>query len=355
MEEKKKSHEIDVVALSLFVLKDWKRLCIFGFVGGLFGIFIAFNIPKTYTATVILAPEMSAGGTGMADNLAEMASNFGIDLGSKSSMDAIYPEIYPDIYNSTDFVHQLFDVKVRLIDDNSTRTYLDHIMHECKLPFWDYPRIWLAEMLKKPDPMPKNGGKGFVDPFRIPRRDAEICEGISKTITCLIDKKTSVITISFTDQDPMVAAIMVDTLQCRLQAYITEYRTHKARIDYNYYDKMVRETEKEYQKAENAYAGYSDSHLDAVLSSVSTREQTLEQNMSNAYTSYAAMIKMRDQAKAKIQECTPAFTIIQSAKTPFKPSSRPRIVTALLFAILGGIIGSIKQLRLYSMVKEKSN
>lgn len=40
-------------------------------------------------------------------------------------------------------------------------------------------------------------------------------------------QKTSVISISVMDQDPMVAAILADTLQSRLQQYITEYRTKK--------------------------------------------------------------------------------------------------------------------------------
>ena len=335
-------HEIDVIALALLVLRDWKRLLLFTGIGGVVGVIVALNTPRAYTATVVLAPEVSAGGTGMASSLADMASNFGIDLGKKSSMDAIYPEIYPDVFVSSDFTHQLFDVKVRLIDDNNTRTYLDHLMKDIKFPFWDYPSIWLENKMAKPDVVAKGGEKGFVDSYRISTFDAKLCESLGKNITCTVDKKTSEITISFTDQDPMVAAIMVDTLQTRLQNYITEYRTKKARNDYAFYDKLANEAWEKFTKAQNEFSAYCDSHKNPVLASVSTKQQTLENKMSEAYSAYASMKQMREQAKAKIQERTPAFTIIQSPMMQHKPSSRPRSVTVLLFAFLFGFVYSVR-------------
>lgn len=348
MEEIKKSNEIDIIALAITVLKEWKTLLKFTGVSVILGIIVALNTPKTYTSQVILAPELSSGGLGMSSNLADMASSFGIDLGSKSSMDAIYPEIYPDIFASTDFIHSLFDVKVRLQDDNTERTFIHHIKKETKFPFWDYPKMWLANALKKPEPMIKGTALGKVDPFRMSKDDAKLCENIGKSITCSIDKKTSEITITMTDQDPMVAAIMVDTLQRRLQAYITDYRTKKARADFEYYDKMTKEAEKKYNIQESSYSGYSDSHRKALLKSVNVKEQSLHDKMSSAHDIYSTMSKMREQSLAKIQERTPAFTMIQSAKMPHKPSSRPRAVTVLLFIVLGVILDCI-----YIMYKDK--
>ena len=341
MEGNKKNNEIDVVALATTVLKEWKTLLKFIGVSGVVGAIVAFCTPKTYTAEVILAPEMSSGGLGMSSNLSDMASSFGIDLGSKSAVDAIYPEIYPDIFASSDFVRKLFDVKVRLVDDNAERTYIHHLKKEVVIPFWQYPKVWLALALKKSEPQVKGAKVGEIDPFRVSKEDAKTCENISNSITCLIDKKTSEITISFTDQDPMVAAIMVDTLQRRLQAYITDYRTKKARADYEYYDKMMKEAETKYLSKQSSYSGYSDSHRKSMLKSVDTQEQSLRDKMTSAHDVYSTMSKMREQAMAKIQERTPAFTIIQSAKMPHKPSSQSKIATLLMFIILGFVLDSI--------------
>lgn len=343
MEEKKtySGKEIDVIDLAVTVLKGWKRLMVFGFAGAVIGVVIALCTPKTYTATVVLAPEISAGGVGMGGSLADMAASFGLDLGKTSSMDAIYPEIYPDIFSSSDFTHKLFDVEVRLVDNNTPVAYLTHIKRDTKKPFWKYPMIWLNKLMTKPEVVATGGKKGFVDDYRISRYDAKMCEMLSENITCVIDKKTSEITISFTDQDPMVAAVMVDTLQKRLQSYILDYRTHKARIDFDYYTRMCDNAQKEFERTQRAYGAFADSHKDALLRTISAKQNTLEQEMNNAYESYVVMMKMREQAQAKIQECTPAFTILQSSKLPHKPSSRPRLLTVMLFTVLGCMVDAL--------------
>ena len=320
MEEKKKRREIDVLGLALKVLKEWKTLLTFLFVAGILGLIVTFSTPREYTSEVILAPELSSGGLGMTDNLAALASSFGFDMTTKSNMDAIYPELYPDVFASTDFLLQLFDVPVRLKDDMLSRTYLQHITKDTKVPFWRYPSIWLTELLKKPET--PGTGKGEKDPYRLSQIDSDICKGIGGSILCLIDKKTSEITIRFTDQDPMVAAIMVDTLQRRLQNYITEYRTKKARTDFEYYKEMTAESKRAYEKAQRDYASFADGNQGLLLQSYKGKAEQLENEVQLQYNIYNQMAAQMKAAEAKIQERTPAFTIIQNAYMPVKPSNR---------------------------------
>ena len=231
-----KTREIDVVAVFKVLLKQWRYLARFAAVGAVVGVIVALCTPKSFTASVTLAPEMNSGGIGLSGNLADMASSFGIDIGGKSSMDAIYPELYPDIFATTDFLLSLYDVPVRLKEDDTVRKYIDHFKKDLKIPFWNYPKIWIAQMLT-----PKEGNNrknGARDPFRLSKEDDQIIEGMRNSIICTVDKKTSVININVIDQDPLVAAIMADTLQRRLQLYITEYRTKKARNDYDFYKKL---------------------------------------------------------------------------------------------------------------------
>lgn len=339
MEEKKISHEIDVLALAGKVLKEWRQLLKFVGIAAIIGVIVALSTPKIYKAEVMLAPELTSGGLGLTDNLADMASNFGIDIGKKSSMDAIYPELYPDIFASTDFIMKLFDIPVRLKDDNNTRTYLTHITQEQKMPFWVYPRVWIANMLTKKEPT--SGTKGESDQFRISKQDDEICGAIRDAILCTIDKKTSVITITVTDQDPLVAAIVADTLQSRLQAYITNYRTKKARNDYQYYHRMTQEAKAQYQKAQQLYASYSDANMDVQLETFKAKTDQLENEMQLKYNMYTHMAAQLQQAQARVQERTPAFTIIQKPIMPYKASSTPRSMIVLMFMILGAILDAV--------------
>ena len=208
MEEKRNIKEIDIVKIAKIVLRRWQLLMRFAIVGAIIGVIIAFSIPKTYCSSVLLAPEFSSGTASLSSSLSELASSFGVNIGNtNSSMDAIYPDLYPDIFESTEFIESLYDVPVRLQKDDRIRTYIDHLTKDVRMAWWDYPKSWLSELLKKPEPLITKGNNGG-NPYAMNRTQWEVYEAVSLSITCLVDKKTSVITISVCDQDPMVAAIM---------------------------------------------------------------------------------------------------------------------------------------------------
>jgi hypothetical protein len=278
-----------------------------------------------------LAPEISSGGLGLSGNLSDMASSFGLDLGSKSSYDAIYPEIYPDVFASTDFIMSLFHVSIRQKKNPKTKTYLEHLMRDGKIPFWDYPKIWITRLFKNT----VDNDIPVKDPFVLSKNEYELCNMVRGFINCQVDKKTSVITVTIIDQDPLTAAIMADTLQHRLQEYITSYKTQKARNDFEYYKKLYIESKAEYIKAQQLYASYVDANQDVVLESFKAKQEELENEMQLKYNIYTQMSSQLQAARAKIQERTPAFTIIERATMPYKASSTPRSLLLLLFLLLG--------------------
>ena len=341
-----KTREIDVVAVFKVLLKQWRYLARFAAVGAVVGVIVALCTPKSFTASVTLAPEMNSGGIGLSGNLADMASSFGIDIGGKSSVDAIYPELYPDIFATTDFLLSLYDVPVRLKEDDTVRKYIDHFKKDLKIPFWNYPKIWIAQMLT---PKEGNSGKnGARDPFRLSKEDDQIIEGMRNSIICTVDKKTSVININVIDQDPLVAAIMADTLQRRLQLYITEYRTKKARNDYDFYKKLSQQLRHDYERSREIYTSYADANQGVQLQSLQVKIEELENNMQLKYDNYKNSLELMRQAHAKIQERTPAFVILERPLMPHKASSAPRALIVLLWIFLFVVVGAAKV-----MYKEK--
>lgn len=331
-----KSKEIDILAIVIQSLKKFKTLSIIVGSFTIIGIIVAFCTPKSYTATVVLAPEMSGGSLNINNDLADMASNFGIDINSASKgMDAIYPEIYPEIFASNDFAYKLFNIKIRTSKD-SIRTYKEHLLKDTKVPFWQKATLYITNLLKK-----EEQGKGKItqsDSYKLSKNDYGLCEGITKSISCTIDKKTSVITISFIDQDPLTAAIVADTLQKRLQNYITMYRTKKARLDYQYYTKLYKEALKKYNKAQKTYASFCDANQDVALQSFISKRDELENDMQISFNTMSQLRTQVETCSAKIQERTPAFTIISKPEMPYKASSRPRAYTVIIFMLLGYII-----------------
>src|SRR5574344_964623 len=333
----KKSKEIDIIGLTLKVFKEWKLMCYIVGSFAIIGIIVALNTAREYTTNVILAPEIS-GSSNLPESLSDIASMVGMDLGSKGgSVDAIYPEIYPDVFASSDFIVKLFDVKVKQENDNTSKTYFDHLTKDVHIPFWCYPGIWIGKLFTKTT----NTNKMKIDPFRLTKVQDNVCKAIRGNISCVIDKKTNVITISVKDFDKMVSATMADTLQKRLQQYITLYRTKKARNDLAYAQTLYREAKSQYIKSQELYASYSDANQDLVLQSFKSKQEELENEMQLKYNIYNQSVQQLQLAKAKVQERTPAFTIIQGATVSLRPSGTPRTFIVILYSLIGFLFGSV--------------
>ena len=119
-----------------------------------------------------------------------------------------------------------------------------------------------------------------------------------------------------------------------MQDFIVSYRTNKARIDYNYYKMLCEESKTAYEKSVKAYAVCADANRNAVLVSYSTKETSLENEMQSILNVYNAMKTQMQAASAKLQEATPAFTVIESASVPVKPAGPKRMIISIVMMIL---------------------
>lgn len=345
---KKTNKEIDMLGLFHKIISEKLLLIKFLVIFSLLGIIYALNTQKEYTATVVLAPE--ANSMGMSQNLNDIAGMVGLNIGgNNNSVDAIYPEIYPDVFTSSDFIIKLCDIPVKMKNGNVRKSYYNHIKNDNKIPFWDYPKIWLSKLFTKKKV--KKHVEKDINPFQLTKEQNSICSIIKSNIGCQLNKGTNVITISVKDIDPVVAAILADTLQNRLQEYITLYRTKKARNDLAYAQKLNLEAKTEYVKARQIYGSYADANTEVILESYHAKQEDLENEMQLKYNNYTQTAQQVQLAKAKIQESTPAFTIIQRSSVPLKASSTPRSIMVLCFVILGFIVDSIWVLFIRDMLK----
>ena len=324
---------ISVVEVVRLLWADRRKICIYSIVAGVIGVILAFGTPKIYKSTVMLAPEES--GAGFSGSLSSLASMVGMNMKIGQTGDALYPEIYPDLMQSTGFVVGLFPVEVKTQKTGEKYSYYDYLSQHQRLALDDYPMAWIADMKEKltGDPEPGPGHK--PDPFCLTKKEDGIAKNIRKSIDCSVDKKTNVITIVVEDQDPLIAATMADSVQVHLQHAITDYRTKKARVDLEYMEQLFEEARKKYDIARKKYAAYCDAYSKTVLQSVQSNIDDLENDMQLKYTIYQQVVEQLQLAKAKVQERTPAFTIVQEATVPIKHSSRPKVVSLIIWMFLG--------------------
>ncbi len=291
--------------------------------------------PNYYNCTVKLSPEMS--GSKSTSGLASLASSFGVNLGSGGAgTEALFPTLYPDLMNSVDFKTSLFHVPVTIEGDKEkgekdrTMSYYDYLSKEQKAPWWSQGIKAIMSMFNGQSSMVNQK----VNKFRLTKEQAQIVKTIDRNVVCDVDKKTMVITINVTDQDPVIAATMADTVKTRLQKFITDYRTSKVRVDLEYNKKIYSETKARYEKARQLYAEFMDHNRDIILQTVRQKQTDLENEMQLQYNAYQQVAAQLLAAEAKVQEETPAFTTLQSATVPVKKSGPKRAQMCLIFVFL---------------------
>lgn len=286
-----------------------------------------FPQPRYYRCSVKLAPEATS--ENMAGGLSSLASQFGVNLGG-ATQDAIYPLLYPDVVSSNEFAIGLLGINVKSVDGLVNTDYYNYMSKlQKKNPITAPVKKMMRSVTKlfasKDQPGPPSKGAG-MSAFRMSKKDSELLDQIKANISCDVDKKTEVITIKVEDQDPLICATMADSVRNHLQTFITKYRTNKARVDVEHYEKLAKQSKREYEYCVREYSAYCDANQDVMLQSFISKRDELENEMQLKFNAYSAMRTQLEAMRAKLQEKTPAFTTIESATVPVKPAGPKRII-----------------------------
>lgn len=304
------------------------------------------GFPRYYKTEIKLAPEVvNLGTTGM---LGSLASSIGLSKSLLQTEDAISPTLYPDLMEDNAFVASMFNIHVTDKDGKISTTYHDYLKNHQKMVLWLYPFSWLSNQFAKiTDSGNEKENKAF-NPYYLSKTEDGIAERIRGDIKIDVNKKTGVITLSTKAQDPLICKTLGDSVKVMLQVFITDYRTNKAREDYEYYKKLTLDAQENYEKVRQRYAAFSDASTKVSLRSVELKMEDLENDMQLKYNAYTTLNTQMQAAKAKVQERTPAFTLLKGAAVPLRPSGPPRVPFVLAVVFLTFICTS-----LYTLAKDR--
>lgn len=302
-------------------------------------------VPRTYITDTTVVPELDNSKSGGALN--SIASSFGLNMDMFQTSDAITPLLYPDLMSDNKFVSDLFGIKVRTADGEVNTTYAKYILEHTKLPWWGYAFAYVKSLFPKKGGKPVAGkGDGF-DPYCMSRDEDDLAHAVRASVSIGVDKKTGVIGITTSAQDPLVCKILADSTRRILLDYITSYRTNKARTDMEYYHNLLIEAKADYERARQLYASYSDANSDVVLTSFRSKQEDLENEMQLKFNVYSTVSAQYQEAKARVQERTPAFTLLKGAAVPVKASKPKRMFFVLGMTLLAAFIITLYSVRDY--------
>ena len=247
-------NEFSIGQLAQYIRSKKRVFILNTIIGVALGFVVAYSIPKTYTSKMSLAVE-SQRDTKIGGNMGALASMAGVNLGS--SEDAISPELYPDVFSTNKFLIDLLRAPVQTTKGKKYKSYVDYTQAEERSTWWSSAikgavagvkhlfgnKVTQAQFPQKD-----------IDPSYLTLAEEQIVDQIRSSVSCSVDKETNVITIRATAQDPLVAKMLTDDAQKRLQDFITEYRTNKARTDYAYYVSLEKQLQGKYKSAQKKYA-----------------------------------------------------------------------------------------------------
>lgn len=317
------------------VKASWKLVLFSVCISAVLGLVIGFSIPKKYKVVTKLAPELSNSAVNRLSSLATLA---GMNANVLGSSDAVYPMIYPEIIYSSNFLVDLFDMPVQIAGQEPMTLY-EYVRDHTRQPWWSavfgLPGK-LVSLLKNEEEEDRDVP---VDPYRLTMEQARVAKSIGSAIKATVEKKTLMITIETTMQNPVVAADLARYVDEKLKKYVADYRTDKVRENVLYLEGVLEQTREDYYSAQKKYASYLDSHRNLILQSVKVEAERLQNDMNLKYSLYNSVVQQLQSARLKVQQETPVFTEIVPATVPLRASSpsKKKILAAFLF--LGLIAG----------------
>ncbi|MGL1887866.1 MAG: Wzz/FepE/Etk N-terminal domain-containing protein [Reichenbachiella sp.] len=339
-ERKLQEDEIDLIELAktIWAGRNFIVKVTVGFI--LFGLLIAFTSPVEYEASIKLLPESQESGLNVG-GLGGLAGLAGINLGSISTGGGVLsPQLYPEIVNSLPLVLELF---------NDTLTFENEkVRTTSKMYFKEYPSVsFLGYVLKYSIGLPGLIKNAFITPpevlgaklkeefLRFSRVEWNMIEGFKKRIKVSLDEQSGIITISSKMPDALAAAQLTKKVELLITEAVIKYKTDKAISNLKFIEETFGQAKAKFEYVQLKLAKATDRNRNVSSSTAQIELRKMENEYDVAFEVYKGLASQVEQAKIKLKEETPVFTVLEPVRIPEKKSEPNRPIILILFSFIG--------------------
>ncbi|WP_254411870.1 Wzz/FepE/Etk N-terminal domain-containing protein [Dyadobacter diqingensis] len=307
--------EKTLTALIQILIKNKGKLFLSILLGGIIGIASSFLIPKKYTSKAELLPEFNSNKFGSLSSLASLA---GLDAAGSSESDALRPDLFPNILQSSPALLYLLSQPVKSDSGKNYSSLLAfyEIQNEVKVK----PQLL---KLKITDSL-----------YKYTTSELGIISSLKKSINSSFEKKSGIIFVSVEMTDPKVAAITLANCIKYLKQYVSEYRYGKKHGEVAFVGSQLKTAKERMQKAQYALQKFKDNNRNLFLNTAKIGEQKLEEDYSLAASVYNDLLRESEKLNIAEQEDKPAFQILEPPVIPVAKSSPNRF----FFGVGGSIL-----------------
>ncbi len=207
------------------------------------------------------------------------------------------PEVYAQTVRTREFAQEMSKVKI----EGYHTDYYHYLLEHHHSPWWE---------------------DIFSSLFDNGDEHERILDLIQNNIQSKASSIYNTTLLQVTDQDPVVATILADTVCMRLEQRLIQYQRRRATRDLAHANDRTAQAEKRFKKAQKEYIEYSDSHADITSPAAQAKEDHLFDEYEAAFSSYNKEIELLRRAQALVQKRPSTFAILNHATVPVK-KSRP--------------------------------
>lgn len=340
MEEEKDIISIDFGAFFKVIWKEKVFIAIVTLLFTISGIAYALLAREEFVTEGTILPEFQSK-TGGLSQFAGLASLAGVDLSSMAGgiggVDAVRPDLYPTVIESTPFFLELFKLNVTTRKGEKmtfSQFYNKYVLDD------DIDTVHTK--LKYPL------NKDYV---AVTYQTEKNIKDLRKRITSSIDKKTGIITFNIKMPDPMVAALVTSFSMEYVKEYVINYRTEKLKRDLTFLSERLDAAKGKYYNNQVKKAQYSDQNQLSMIKvqSADLQRERIESEYKLSSSFYNTLLQKYEEAKLKVQQETPVLKVLEPPVVPNKRSEPKRTITVLIATFLGGIFGVI-----FSLIRKRN-
>lgn len=339
------------------VLRQARRMIIVRMgLAGIIGLIIAFGSPVEYSAKTRLLP-YRGGGAGGGVGLSGLAGLAGIRLPNGANNQTITADLYPEVAKSLDFRIAVAETPLRfstLGRQASTVEYLRDIRRPSLTEIIASYSIGLPRsLLSVVNPDQDNEGeepKGPVDKVadssvvrQYDQTYLNLLEALGSRLSVSSDKKTGIITISARMPDRFAAADLVRVSADRLMQRLIEYESRKAGEDFRFVNEQYMQSKLRYERTQRDLATFSDRNRTLMSATAQIERDRLQRDFDIAFEIYQEVSRELEQARIKMNQDTPVFTVLDQVTVPNTRTS-PNRTSIMVFSLLLGLLVGVAQI-----------
>jgi uncharacterized protein involved in exopolysaccharide biosynthesis len=114
----------------------------------------------------------------------------------------------------------------------------------------------------------------------------------------------------------------------------------KVQADLDFIEERYVELKTDFEDKQEVLAAFQDSHRNLSSALARTQESRLQNEYTLAFSIYSELARQREQARIKVKEDTPVFTIVEPVTVPIEKAAPKRVMIMVMSLFLGIFAGA---------------